>query len=421
MLRKSLIAAVAGAAAFLLTNVLDQEPGQEWQVVLSVLLGGSTLIVQYLVDFAQRFEEAERRSAELLDATELFSHVDGSVLRSDEVTQLVRGYTKVREQSGGMVQVFAEKELARLSALMKDLESGSADCPGENHEWLIDLTECVKMTVDATSTSVDRDFWHSGPAMRYLAAQEKAVKRRGVEIRRLFVVNEPHEVTDTLRELCEQHRKRGIDARIAVRSLMASNPLVNDFIVFDGELCYEIAPDLQSNPDRTRLHAKPEHIADRINQFNELWSATGPERLTTPRSFPAHLSPAGCHLFLTLVDDHPVSGVPARIQLRVQPGPQHPWSQPGADRPELTAVATPLTPAEIEPVSVSLRPFPSGDGGAAEVLFTPDQAGTHRIRVAVHDRTTGTVLQQAETTVRVSTPGELPSTATPFILRTEGE
>jgi hypothetical protein len=418
---KILITAVVAGVAFLLTNVLNQKPDQAWQLILSVLIGGSTLIVQYLLDFAQRFEEAERRSAELLAATELFSHVDGSVLRSDDVTQLVRGYTKVREQSGGMVQVFAEKELARLSALMKDLESGSADCPGENHDWLLSLTECVKRTLDATSTSVDRDFWHSGPAMRYLAAQEKAVKQRGVEIRRLFVVNEPHEVTDSLRELCEHHRKRGIDARIAVRSLMASNPMINDFIVFDGEICYETAPDLQSNPDSTRLRAKPEHVADRINQFNELWAATGPERLATPRAFPAHLSPAGCHLFLTLVDDHPVSGAPARIQLRLQPGPQHPWSQPGADRPELTAFATPLTPAEIKPVNVSLRPFPSGDGGAAEVLFTPDQAGTHRIRVAVQDRHTGTVLQQVETTVRVTTPGELPSSAAPFALRAEGE
>lgn len=281
LLWRILISVVVAGGTFVLTSVLGVDDGNIWQLTASIAIGSAALIVQYLVAFGDRFEKVDTRFNEILAATTLFSQVDGSVLRSDEVTRLVLGYTKVRERGGDIVQAFAEKELGRLAKTMEGLGSGSADCPGENDEWLIDITDCVKMTLDATSTSVDREFWTSGSAERYLAAQEKAIKRRGVEIRRLFVVRDTDEVTPELRALCERQRRRGIEARIAVRSLMESNPKVDDFIVFDGELCFETKPDQESNPDGTWLSADPDHIEDRVTQFAKLWAESerqaGPE------------------------------------------------------------------------------------------------------------------------------------------------
>ncbi|MFI7408853.1 DUF6879 family protein [Streptomyces sp. NPDC049627] len=475
VLLRVLLTALVATATFFLTSALTEDASWAWPWTASVVTGSAVTIVQYLVAIGHRFETVDRRFNELLAATELFSQVDGSVLRSDEVTRLVLGYTKIRERGGDIAQAFAEKELGRLAKMMEGLGNGSTDDPGENHEWLIDLTDCVKMTLDAVSTSVDRDFWYSGPAERYLAAQEKAIKRRGVEIRRLFVVREPDEVTPELRALVESQGRRGIESRIAVRSLMASNPRVNDFIVFDGELCYETKLDFQSIPDRTWLTADQDHVDDRVSQFAELWAESErglerqrePEPLSTagavgvrerisraeasgsypgrttssgspvgssPTSasasspdisvsgavpLPAHLSP--CQLLLTLLDDDPTPGTDARIELRVRSGPRHPWSQPGADRPELTAVATPLTPAEIEPGRVSLRPSRSGGDGAAQVVFRAERAGTHRISVTVLDKTTGTVLQRVETTVDVADAPDGNSPAAPSTLITEGE
>ncbi len=278
-----LVTAGAAGGTFFLTSVLNEDDGNIWQWTASIVIGSAALIVQYFVEFGERFEKVDQRFAEILAATELFSQVDGSVLRSDEVTRLVLGYTKVREQGSDIVQAFAEKELGILAKLMEGLAKGSDDCEGENHEWLINITDCVKMTLDATSTSVDRDFWISGPAERYLAAQEKAIRRRGVEIRRLFVVDEPHEVNESLRDLCKQQRRHGIEVRVAVRSLMTSNRKVNDYIIFDGELCYETAPDLQSNPDGTWLKCGAEHVEDRVSQFTELWAeAKEPEAIPIP-------------------------------------------------------------------------------------------------------------------------------------------
>jgi uncharacterized protein DUF6879 len=305
LLRKTLLTVVVAAGTYVLTNVLDQDKNQVWQLTVSVVLGGAALIIQYLVEFEQRLEAMEasqkkriremrdslashheqmRRAVDesfskINDATELFSQVDRSVLRSDGVTRLARKYTQVGEHGSELVKTFAQEEIGRLASLMESLSNGSADCPGENHDWLIDLTTCAKKTVYATSTSVDRDFWFSEPANRYLKAQERAIKQRGVVVRRLFLVSRPEDRTPSLEQLCERHREFGIDARIAVRALLpppAQVTPLNDFIVFDGELSYETEPDVEVMPAKTTLKMTREHVAERINRFTVLWEATEP-------------------------------------------------------------------------------------------------------------------------------------------------
>ncbi|MCW7943560.1 hypothetical protein AAW14_16310 [Streptomyces hygroscopicus] len=311
LFRKTLVTAVVAAGTFVLTNVLTPDASQLWQWTVSVVIGSATLIVQYLVDFGERLEAVEeyqkRRLRDMKDrltahhmemreavdesfakinaATELFSQVDRSVLRSDGVTRLARKYTQVGEQGSEIVKTFAQEEIARLASLMESLSNGSADCPGENHEWLIDLTTCTKKTLYATSTDVDRDFWASEPAKRYLAAQGEAIKKRGVEVRRLFLVDELEDVTESLRKLCERQRTFGIDARIAVQSLLEPSAQVtplNDFIIFDGELCYETEPDVRVVPAKTTLKMTPEHVGERVNRFNVLWEATETDHQPEP-------------------------------------------------------------------------------------------------------------------------------------------
>ena len=275
---KTLFAILAGVVAFFVIGMLDEDGGGRWQWTMAVVLGCATLIVQLLVEFGERLEAVQEGQDRHI--RELYGKVDGSVLRSDEVTRLVLGYTRAGEQGADIVKAFAEEELGRLALLMENLGNGIADCPGENHEWLIDLTTCVKRTLYATSTSVDRDFWSSEPARRYLAAQEAAIKSRGVQIRHVFLVDEESDVTDGLRQLCERHRKFGIDARIAVRALLgpaAQMGSLNDFILFDGELCYETEPDIRVMPAKTTLKMTREHVEERINRFNVLWKATGPQ------------------------------------------------------------------------------------------------------------------------------------------------
>ncbi|MFD5698844.1 tetratricopeptide repeat protein [Streptomyces lasiicapitis] len=108
---------------------------------------------------------------------------------------------------------------------------------------------------------------------------------------------------------------------------------------------------------------------------------------------------------LTLHDDRSTTGTASRIALHITPGPDHPWSTPATDLPWLTARATPLTAADVEPAhAVTLKPSPRDPDGA-EFLFTPRRAGRHRLLFTIEHSATATVLQQVETYIDV-TDGE---------------
>ncbi|GHC49276.1 tetratricopeptide repeat protein [Streptomyces flavofungini] len=144
------------------------------------------------------------------------------------------------------------------------------------------------------------------------------------------------------------------------------------------------------------LSRRPEHIPLTARHL-----VPEPGARTHQAAFPTTLS----HIRLTLLDDESTAGTASRIALRVEPGPEHPWSAPAPDLPWLTARATPLTAADVEPVhAVTIRPSPRDQDGA-EFLFTPRRAGRHRLLFTVEDSATATVLQQVETFIDV-TDGE---------------
>jgi hypothetical protein len=302
VLLKILVTSLVFLIAYLVTNALDQKPGDVWNLTASVVIGGAALIVQYLIDFEKRLEEIESSQADLIrdvkdklinhhvaltalvddrfsrisEATELFGKVDRTVLRSDGVVKLARSATECGQLNNETVKTFASEEIERLAGLLENLSNRSADCLGENQDWLIGLTHCIKHHLDATSTSVDRDFWGSEPAGRYLEAQSDAVLR-GVEIRRLFLVDAPEEVDDELDALCNNQRALGIDARrVALAELPPWAQLGTkcDFIVFDEELSYEIDQDTKDVNAKTTLNARPSHVSHRMRQFKRLWEAT---------------------------------------------------------------------------------------------------------------------------------------------------
>ncbi|MEW2570074.1 AAA family ATPase [Streptomyces sp. NPDC047070] len=111
-------------------------------------------------------------------------------------------------------------------------------------------------------------------------------------------------------------------------------------------------------------------------------------------------SPSQCRVRLTLFDDSPSPQATVRLLLRVVPGPDHPWAALPDERPWLTAVAVPLTPASLEPATALLRPS-SQETHGAEFTFTARRPGIHVIRFTVALERTGTVLQQVETELEI--------------------
>jgi hypothetical protein len=250
---------------------------------IAVLAGCAALIGRMLMRFDKRLEAfvkgQEATSARIDAITELFSGVDVSVLRSHGMARLARAYAHVHEQDSYFVRAFAEVETGRHSSLLEGLGQGSVECVGENHDWLIALTTCTKRTLYAFSTSFDGDLWSSDPAQRYLEAQRTAIHSRGIDVRRLFLVQDESEVTESLERLCGSHSELGIEVRIGVWTRLGPRARVavpSDFVLFDGELSYETHPDIQGLPVRTTLRMAPDHVQELIRRFHGLWEAATP-------------------------------------------------------------------------------------------------------------------------------------------------
>ncbi|MFJ6723670.1 DUF6879 family protein [Streptomyces sp. NPDC091281] len=275
---KLLVTVVVGGVVYVLTNVLLPQDEGPWQLVLSVLCGGTVLIVQFMASFVNQLSElrdvVEKRFADIGEATKLFNEVEK--LRGDGVPRLAEHATKVVSTGPDILHEFAHEEINRLAAQMEDLTNLMAETPGENHDWLMTLTKCTRTSIDAISTTVvDEGFWSSEPASRYLTAQREAILERGVTVRRLFIVRAAQE-RSALAPICAEQRDIGIDVRVvALESLPAHlrRGRMIDFIVFDGALSYEIHADQLSVNSSTTVNARADEVQPVIRRFNQLWDA----------------------------------------------------------------------------------------------------------------------------------------------------
>ncbi|MEU3979109.1 DUF6879 family protein [Streptomyces sp. NPDC026672] len=287
---RALVTVIVGGGAYLVAGAFDQPVA--WRVTLAVVVGGVALIVQFMLDFDQRIgalgEDLRRdreETRELVDdsftrisqATELFGQVETSALRADGVVRLVNSATNVDSSAPGIVRVFAQEEVRRLTDLLENMSRNVVDREGEDHEWIVTLTRCTVATINAVSTSIDRDFWDGETGRRYLSAQREAIQTRGVRIRRVFLVAAPADVDEVLERQFENQQSLGIDVRVLVLDSVPSSvrlDVTRDFVVFDEQLSYEVVFDLQGI-NATTLNFLTERVEQRVKRFSELWEAAG--------------------------------------------------------------------------------------------------------------------------------------------------
>ncbi|MEU6454237.1 MULTISPECIES: hypothetical protein [unclassified Streptomyces] len=319
--RMLLVALVVGALFWSVTALLSPDDGTLRQFVAAVLCAGAAVLVQYVLGLAprpahERLEEHTRRVESALaentaavrdglnqyddelksgltryteDVKQLVeTHVthgdhgsgeSGTPLdpvRIDSVPDLAKGFADVLLPSPSILHTFVHLEMERVVGHMADLTNLSAECPGENHDWMLTLTRAAEQSILATSTSVDRQFWNSEPAGRYLDAQQAAIDEQGVAVRRLFLLESARELDDRLLRLCEEQELRRIDVRVAVLPELPPHlqrGTTNDFILYDEEVSFEIEQDLRDVNVRTRLTARQDYVRDRLKRFRELWDA----------------------------------------------------------------------------------------------------------------------------------------------------
>jgi hypothetical protein len=315
MLTKISVSVAFGLVAFLLSLGLDSNIGNQILVGIgaSIFISGIAFVVQFLIEVEERLdavEDALERTqtryedhhqdlretlrAEFIKinmATELFARIESSGVEH-HVVQLARNSAGIENGSPPLIVDFAQHEIGRLAGYLKGLsEGGNVTYEGEDRDWLLGLTRVARHTIDTTSlTTVDAGgqsfadggLWTSELGHVYLAAQRDAI-RRGVRIRRIFVIDRPSLEDDpNLLNILRQHSTIGVQVRL-LRPRVDDGPWRDiDVVLVDGMLSYQSTPASRvseiSRPVivATTLVTDPQRVADRIARFTELWDSAEP-------------------------------------------------------------------------------------------------------------------------------------------------
>lgn len=314
--RTLLVGLVAGLLTWGVAALLSPEDGTARQLAAAALCAAAAIAAQHLLPVPDRTAEERARRAERLlaetaatvrDALRRHDELQSGLTRHTEdmkqlvetrllaparpaepkpepppvrvriesVPDLATNFAEVLSPGPPILTAFVRLEMQRVIGHMTDLTTLTAECPGENHDWMLTLTRAAEHSICATSTSVDREFWNSEPASRYLHAQREAIEH-GIPVRRLFLLESARELDDRLLRLCEEQQVLHIEVRVAVLPELPPHLLrgtTNDFIVYDEAVSFEIDQDLRDVNIRTRLIARQDHVQHRMKRFRELWEA----------------------------------------------------------------------------------------------------------------------------------------------------
>ncbi|MEV6301839.1 DUF6879 family protein [Actinoplanes sp. NPDC051861] len=307
--RKILVALASGGFTFLVTNVSDQPLFPA--LILSLLVGGIVLLTQLLLDLEhrQRSVEAALRSvrddqtaalraevAKISEATALYQQLEGSAPGLDLAGRAVRGLSATAGSEPSLAIRVAQAEIAAAVDFLETITRGGAVTEGENRDWLITLTRQAHRSMNAVSLCSespggdfsDDGFWNTDIGAYYLDNQREAV-RRGVDVRRLFVV--PHDrlaAHPGLTALVRLHRENGITVQVLVATDLppSRRHQLPDMVVFDEEVCFELssAPPLDEDTPRyfiqTRVTTEAATVQSRLRLFEDLWKTAGAARKT---------------------------------------------------------------------------------------------------------------------------------------------
>ncbi|WP_422769834.1 DUF6879 family protein [Plantactinospora sp. WMMC1484] len=275
------------------------------QLIITIVIGGVTLLAQYLVDMERRFAESERLQGETTEAlrdmiqsgfesvdeaTELMAELEKSTVRSELLKQVIRRSAHLTQAAPPLVQSLAASETQRLADNLQSLSDGhEVFYDGEDREFLLALTRSTRASLLATSWATiqtdgvgfEAGFWLSDLGARYLDLQRMAL-RRGVVIRRVFIVESASMTHPQLSRILALQKGAGVEVRLVDASEAPQDGGLSDFVIFDEQLCYDTTPvsrrEAHGAPWRltTRLVLNEETVRHRIERFHELWSAALP-------------------------------------------------------------------------------------------------------------------------------------------------
>ncbi|WP_128422906.1 hypothetical protein [Frankia sp. EI5c] len=301
ILRKIVVSVLTGAVSVAVARISDASTAGAVQI--GFFLAGVVFVVQALVEFG---EKHERLVGDLSgEMRELRQGVDSRLERVDHAMRFMESVEELEGSIGAperpisallervttltapspLVGRLALEEARAVTELLVGLSNGVADYPGEDRDWLLELTRCARSQIRAISTaavdggprSFSKGFWASQLGRNYLKEQQKAVERR-VTVRRIFVLPAPRAIAHPeFLQTCLVHHQHGIEVRV----LSGPQAMMDDFILFDDEVSYEMSSGVDGLT--TTLRSRRDHLAERSDQFARLWAEAMRPDLTDPR------------------------------------------------------------------------------------------------------------------------------------------
>jgi hypothetical protein len=288
-LRKILFTSVTGIVTFAVSNFLQDrlKVSLAEQLILATVVGGVTLISQFLADFSEQQVDFGQR-LERLEQNSLRQLMEASALQTDLLTRFVRRSSRIDHTSSELVRDLAHHEVERVSGLMRSLSGGEeVFYDGEDREWLLGLAHNARrtivatslVTVDAGGKSFEGGLWLNDLGARYLDIQ-RAARRRGVQIRRIFVFDAPDfEEDPSFVRVRRLQREAGVEIRGLDESRVPEHlkDHISDFIVFDNVLGYETtrpgrkSAGLQPAIVTTRIVLDKHRVERSTERFEEMW------------------------------------------------------------------------------------------------------------------------------------------------------
>ncbi|MEU3945334.1 hypothetical protein [Streptomyces sp. NPDC029526] len=263
--RTLLAGAAVGLVVWGVAALLSPEDGPTRHLTAAGLCALGAVVVPYLL----RAAPSPGRPAD--------SGTPGAAGPAPSVAVDGRGTGPEADPEGGppVLRAFARSEIRRVREQIAALATLAVESPGENHDWPLSLIRAAERSIDATSTSADRQFRSSEPAGRRLRAQEEAISDRGVPVRRLFLLDSTTELDDVLLRWCEEQELLRIDVRVVVLPELPPHLArgAAPGLVVDAEVAYEVERDPRGADVRTRIDARPDHVRERLRRFEELWEA----------------------------------------------------------------------------------------------------------------------------------------------------
>ena len=195
-----------------------------------------------------------------------------------ELYEVAQSYNNIVIGNNKAIKHIANTSIAKTRSIFNDLGNGeylisSYDLP----IYLMPMVDNAKHSYLATQYVLPDKFWEQLWAEQYFQKNVAAVKNRGIDLRRIFILDssEARKQKDILEELMRKHVNSNLDIRIIFKDALpgsADGLNLKDFVIADKDITGTLILNRDGGFSEVEFSTDQVLINKRIRQFESLWA-----------------------------------------------------------------------------------------------------------------------------------------------------